>query len=137
MAKDNSILLLLVAAAGGYYFYKKSTQGAKRRGSVIVSAPGVLTADEYQALKPDDTLPAGTDFVIQPKNGVEKAVSAAVAIAKGVQDFRAYIPTGGAKKLTVSTGAKKSKTKRPKKLTKKVAKKIVNAASAAATSFPL
>lgn len=141
MAKNNSFLLLALAAGAGYYFYKKSQSGqgltTSRRGSVIVPPPGVLTAEQYQELKPDDTLPAGTDFVLQPTQGIEKAVAAAVSIAKGIKDFRAYIPTGGNKKLTVSTGAKKSKAKKPKKLTKKAAKKIVKAATSAANSFAL
>ena len=107
MANNNNLLLYAILAGAGYYFYKNSQdQKPKLKGRVIVPNAEILSAEEYNAIAPDDTLPAGTDGVVLGQGKIESAVNAAIMAANAFKDIRLQVRAAG-KKINFNKGKKK------------------------------
>lgn len=138
MANNNNLLLLAIAAGAGYYFYNKSqNQKPRLKGRVIVPNAQILSADEYNAINPDDTLPMGTDGVVLGQGKIQTAVDAAIMAANAFKDIRLQVRAAG-KKINLNKGRKKTKidfAKVQKDLSKGITRKKAKAIQKDLKSF--
>lgn len=116
--KQQNVLLIAALAVGAYFL----TRRPKRRGSVIVPDPSVIT--EQQFYSPESTQPA--DVTIDAnKQGLSlpEAIEVAKGVADKLKDVKIDILKGGQKR-TLRSGTKKVKlTKANKQFFKEERKK--------------
>lgn len=115
--KQQNVILIAALAVGAYFL----TRRPKRRGSVIVPDPSVIT--EQQFYSPESTQPA--DVTIDAnKQGLSlpEAIEVAKGVADKLKDVKIDILKGGQKR-TLRSGTKKVKLTKANKQFFKTEKK--------------